>query len=261
MLDPSVLEFAEGPTTITPPPTGKRYYNEVLADVPWLYWLGGEPSGLATDWGVSPAPVNHNGTFSSNITRNVLPGLTGDGRSCWAEVGGGANPAALSYTGLAHAGVPQTFELLVQQTVTPLANGDILFGAQRTGFGGSTYWLSGGVGTTDFKFNAILYAVPVTVVTWPGTVNALTDMAVHQVTMTIIAAAGASADCELFIDGVSKGVQNGANLQQLRMDNFYAGSDPPVDGSFCGNLQDPHIYQFQLSNARIAAHFASIGNS
>jgi hypothetical protein len=261
MLDPSVLEFAEGPITTIPPTPGLRYYQEVLADTPWLYWLGGEPSGLATDWGVSPVPVNHNGTFTSNITRNVLPGLTGDGRSAWQEVGGNPLPAAIHYTGLAHGGVPQTFEILVQQTTSPAANGDIIFGAERSGVGGSTYWMSGGVGTTDIKWNAILFAVPVTVLTWSGTQNYFTDDLVHQVTLTMIAAAGGSADCELFLDGVSQGVKNGANLQQLQMDNAFAGSDPPIDGSFCGNLQDFHIYQFQLSAARIAAHYAAIGNS
>jgi len=252
-LDARSIDYTS--QVVTPSQT---YAQAVSADSPWLYWYLNDPSGTFVDYGVAnPGPTNHPGIQAGTISRNVSPGLTGDGRTCIISAGGVPSPGGVYFDGLGHGGAPQTFEVLVQQTTFPPI-GDVIFAMRRDGVGGSTYFLYGGCGTEDVQFQANLAGIGNVNLDWSMTTNAFTDGKVHQVTLTYAAAGGGNTNLELFIDAVSQGVKFLGGGQQLVMDEFVVGTDSTGAYSFAGKLQDAHIYQYILTQPQILAHYNAI---
>jgi len=252
-LDARVIDYTS--QAVTPKLT---YAQAVSADGPWLYWYMNEPSGNFADYGIAnPGPTNHPGIPFGTYTQGVTPGLTGDGRACFL-VDGPASAGGAYYDGLGHGGVPQTLEMLFQQTQNPPLFGDALFGMRRDGVGGSTYVLFGGCGTEDIQFQASLSGIGVVTLDWAMTTNAFTDGKVHQVTLTYAAAGGGNANLELFIDAVSQGAKALGGGQQLVMDEFIVANTAAGTAAGCGKFQDAHIYQYILTQPQIQAHYNAI---
>jgi hypothetical protein len=260
MLDPSVLMAAQS-SVIPPIPPGVDYYAAAQVQQPWLYWRLNDSTTPGVDYGVAaPGPTNH--TWSTNGGTLHSTGLltpanpsTNGGNYCIAGANGD-NSRAYALGGLGHGATDFSIEYLFQFQTAGSHSQNTHFSIQRTGVGGSNYWLENGFLGTNLDFPAQLAGVGTVILTWTGTSHILDDGAVHQITLTFALGSGAGYDVILYVDAVSFGSQHGDNMQQIQFDNVAVGqlSGP---NAIAGNTQEFRIYQSVLSPSAVSNHWSN----
>ena len=253
--DPLGNGFASLPTTGTVPEgtvSPSAYRSSVLADSPAKYWRLGEPNGTTGYDQVGADDL----TLASSTTRGVAGALAGDTDTATTFPSSGNAPG--STTGTAAPG-SQNFSVEAWFRTNTNRGGKIV------GFGNRNDRLSSTYDRHIYMTNAgqLRFGVYDGSARTVSSSTAFNDNQWHHVVGQM-----GPGGMKLYVDGILVGADASATTAQTyggywRIGGDTLGSWPsaPSSNAFAGTIDEVAVYESQLSQAQIRAHFLASGKT
>ncbi|UDY35504.1 PKD domain-containing protein [Dermatobacter hominis] len=251
--DPWNNGFASLPTTGTIPEgtaTSSAYRNAVMADSPTKYWRLGEPTGTIGYDQVGADDL----TLASAATRNVAGALIGDTDTSTTFPGSGSVPGTT--TGSAQQ-APQDFTVEAWFKTNTTRGGKIVgYGNRSTGLSSSydrhIYMTNGG----QLRFG-VYNGSTRTIATSTSYNNNQWHHAVGQL---------GPSGMKFYVDGKLIGTDASATSAEAMSGYWRVGGDElnswpsaPTSDAFAGTIDEVAVYQGQLTQDQIRAHYLTGG--
>ncbi|WP_079032160.1 LamG-like jellyroll fold domain-containing protein [Streptomyces specialis] len=236
------------PVTITAASSGQPYANAVRADNPLLYWQFNEPANtFASDSSGNNSGGVHRGGPTRGVTPPAVPGLDATGIAYDGE-------DAYTYSDRIYSGVTRlTLETWFKTSTT--SGGQLIGQGNRTLEESTTrdnkiYMLN------DGRLTFGLYNTTYRTITSPRSYN---DGQWHHVAATV----GANG-MRLYVDGqqvassiLTTSARNATSYWRVGGDSLLGWPNRPTSDFFAGQIDEVAVYGTQLSQSRIAAHYAA----
>ncbi len=247
--------FASLPTTGAVPEgtaTSSAYRSEVIADSPTKYWRLGETSGTVGYDQVGADDL----TLASAATRNIAGALIGDADRATTFPGSGSVPGTT--TGSAQQG-SQDF------TVEAWFKTNTTRGGKIVGFGNRYNALSSSYDRHIYMTNGGQLRFGV----YDGTARTIATSATYNNNQWhhVVGQMGPQG-MKLFVDGklvgsdaAGKSAQDYAGYWRVGGDELNSWPSAPTSDAFAGTIDEVAVYQGQLSQDRIRAHYLAGGYS
>ncbi len=243
-------------TAVTVTPTGgstlTAYEKAVLADNPLYYWPLNESAGTTSATDVASA---ENGTVEAGVTAGVA-GAIGDGSTAYRYAG--LDRTSTVSTQTLREGI-KTLSVEAWFKTTSTKGGKVIgWGTKPTGDSGNSdrqVYLS--------KTGKLYFGVYPATYKTVGTATAYNDGAWHHVVATL------SPDgMKLYADGALVGSRTDTTTAQINSGYWRVGGDfmfgwpdnPSSNGYFTADVDNAAVYNYVLTPAQVAAHFAKPAN-
>ncbi len=234
---------ASGRTSVIPPAPADTYGAAVYADEPDLYWRFAETDGTkALDSGKSL----NDGTYRNGVSLGAAGRIAGNAAASFA----GDDDLVSSDAQVSN---PTVYSEEVWFKTTSTAGGKII------GFGDNPAGTSGSYDRHVIMFNdgRLMFGV------WTGFANVIeTPSAYNDGGWHHVVASQGPGGMKLYVDGVLVGTNPQVNAQPYS-GYWKVGGDTTWGGTssnyLSGTLDEAAIYSYELSAARVSAHFSAGG--